>query len=94
LSDPRPNPALDQRLDPVIAEYLEAVERGGNTDPKHWLERYPELASELRDFFATEARFDRLVAPLRSGSPFLPTLPGTSATVPIAVRNIKDYELL
>ena len=100
MSEPTPNAALDPRpdprLDPVIAEYLEAVERGGTTDPAHWLTRYPDLAEELGAFFAAEARFDQLVAPLRNSSPFPPTAaPGTGASpASPPLRSIEDYELL
>ena len=42
-----PNAAPEQRIDPIIAEYLEAVERGGRSDPGYWIARYPDLADEL-----------------------------------------------
>jgi serine/threonine-protein kinase len=98
LPEPLPNPAVDPRLDPrldaVITEYLEAAETGGNTDPAQWLQRYPELANELEDFFASEARFDRLVAPLRTATPF--STPGAGATPPVqtTARTLEGYTLL
>jgi serine/threonine-protein kinase len=87
LTEPSPNAAPAHRLDPVIAEYLESVERGGSSDPRPWIERYPDLADELEAFFAAEARFDRLVTPFRNGSPF-----AGPAGPPL--RAVEDYELL
>ncbi len=92
MADPLPNPALEQRLDPVIAEYLESIECGGSSDPTPWLARYPELADELEDFFAAEARFGRLVAPLRTNSPA--SAAGTSSADSPPLRTVQDYELL
>src|SRR5687767_9181145 len=55
----------EQQLDDVVAAYLDAVECHGPQDPRRWLERYPELADELAEFFADEDQFGSLVAPLR-----------------------------
>jgi hypothetical protein len=90
LAEPPPNAERDQRLDPVIAEYLEAVERAGISDPTPWLERYPDLADELLAFFTAEVRFGRLVAPLRNS---LPPTPAAGAEPP-PLRTVQDYELL
>jgi len=83
---------LEQRIDSAVAEYLEAVERGEATDPKRWLERYPDVAGELEAFFAAETRFDRLLAPLRS--PATPSIRDGTATASPPLRTVKDYELL
>jgi serine/threonine-protein kinase len=91
VAEPPPNAALDPRLDTVIAEYLESVERGEPSDPAPWLRRHPDLAGELGAFFAAEARFDHLVTPLRSRSPSGSSA-GNAATPP--VRSVSDYELL
>lgn len=58
-----PDPALDAPppdLDTIITRYLEAQERGEDTRPTLWIERYPHHATELREFFAAEMRLDRL----------------------------------
>jgi serine/threonine protein kinase len=94
LSDPSPNADLEQRLDPIIAEYLESVERGEPTDPQDWLKRYPELATELEAFFATEALFDRLVTPFRNGSPCAAGPRASDAATAMPPRTFGDYELL
>ncbi len=54
----------EQRLNEVIAEYLEAVETGVAPDRDLLLNREPELADELAKFFANEDHLDRL-----AGSP-------------------------
>lgn len=50
----------EHALDAIIAEYLEAQERGEDTRPSRWIERHPEHAEALREFFAAELRFDRV----------------------------------
>jgi serine/threonine-protein kinase len=97
----------ESQLDEVIASYLEALEGGAAPDRGSWLRRYPHLADELSAFFADEARFDGLVAPLKLATPtphshMTPTAGpsgsaprGPSAPVPLAPgRGFGDYELL
>ena len=60
---------FDQRLDQVATAYLKDQEAGQAPDRQTVLGRYPDLAEELREFFAGQDRLDRLVASLRSPSP-------------------------
>jgi eukaryotic-like serine/threonine-protein kinase len=56
----------DQRLDEVIAAYLEELESGRNPDRAALLAKHPELAAELTLFFANQDHVFRLTAPLRA----------------------------
>jgi serine/threonine protein kinase len=47
-----PNSSEPNPLDPIIAAYLEAVERGDKPDRDRLMLDHPQLASELRAFFA------------------------------------------
>src|SRR5262249_11926269 len=69
----------EQRLDEVIAAYLEDDARGRAPGRGELLARHPDLAPELQEYFADRDRFDLLAAlfrqmsgssaPSRGGSP-------------------------
>ncbi len=78
------------RLDEIVAGYLRAVERGETPSREELLARYPELADELREFFADHDRMAHLAQPL-----FDATLaPSGNAAPPERIRYFGDYELL
>jgi tetratricopeptide (TPR) repeat protein len=79
-------PAREQLLDEVLAGYLKAVQEGQAPSRQTLLERYPQLAGELAEFFADQDHVERLATPLRSFSPLSPPL--AAGTI------LGDYELL
>jgi WD40 repeat protein/tRNA A-37 threonylcarbamoyl transferase component Bud32 len=76
------------RFDDVLAEYLEAVECGIAPSRKELLSRHPDLADELREFFANRDRMETL---------FRPSLETDTRRIQITEkrgRHFGDYELL
>jgi serine/threonine-protein kinase len=61
-------PAQDHeaRLDAAIVAYLEAIEAGQTPEPEHWLETYPDLQDDLREFFANQQHVGGWTDSLRS----------------------------
>jgi len=66
LSQRDPDPARrEDRLNQVIAGFLDEVESNAAVDRRQWLARYPEFFDELSDFFADRDEVEKLAAPLR-----------------------------
>src|SRR5262245_32065107 len=78
LDDTLPH-AGPERLQEVIAAYLQAVDAGQAPDRDALLARHPDLANELRAFFADHDSVRRLAGPPPIGA---------------KVRYFGDYELL
>src|SRR5207245_1240842 len=76
----------------------QAVDAGQAPDRQAFLDRHPELATELREFFANQDRADRLAGPLvPPPAPEAPTLVAEPPAVPepgAMLRYFGDYELL
>lgn len=58
----------EQRLDEVIAEYLNEVGRGEDVDREAWIQRYPEFADDLVDFFRNQDQVEDFVGQMRDPS--------------------------
>ena len=77
---PEPTSTLDRetRLNSVLLDYVEALERGETPNRYELLVANPDLAVELLEFFKGRDQLDRLAAPLREAtrnlSPELGTL--------------------
>ncbi len=74
------------RLEEAVLGYLKEVDAGRAPDPDAYAARYPDLATELRAFFADQRRFPPLATPPHGPSP----APGEDLTG----RRFGDYELL
>src|SRR5262245_45330289 len=70
----------EEQLDVVVTAYLKAVETGQNPDRELLLRQYPDLAAELKEFFAGQDQVDRLAAPLRKAGPSTVELGNTPRT--------------
>jgi WD40 repeat protein len=91
----------EERVNAVLAAYLEAERQGRPGDRADLLARHPDLAEELRSFFADRDRFAQLVAPLgpAAGGPATDETLAPGGEAPAAgagsrVRYVGDYELL
>lgn len=64
-SEPLGDSEEDERLNGILAEFIQQMETGTNSDPQEILSRHPEYAEELKEFFNDKARFDRLAKPFK-----------------------------
>jgi serine/threonine protein kinase/Flp pilus assembly protein TadD len=59
----------EQRLQEAILLYLRSADSGQPLSQQELLTRYPDLAEELKSFFADQSHLDPLLAPLRTSAP-------------------------
>lgn len=100
-SDSNPQNEHEQRLQQILAEYLELAEAGNAPDRESFLARYPELADELAAFLDDRESIEKFVAPIRdkkkTNVEIDPTIGTEESTPPErgeVVRYFGDYELL
>ena len=62
-------PSREQRVNEVLAGYLEASAAGQAPDRAELLARHPDLADELRSCFADHDRMRAAAAPLQPAAP-------------------------
>src|SRR5260370_2476593 len=58
----------EARLNPVLLECLEVLQADRASDRREMLDRHPEFADELREFFSLREQIDRLAAPVRDAA--------------------------
>jgi hypothetical protein len=92
MSDATPESSSvhDERLNALLAGYLRAVQAGEAPDRRAMIDQHPDLAEELRGFFADQDRFQRVAAPLRDT--VAPT-EGRDLSPGSRVRYFGDYEI-
>lgn len=93
---PTPAESHTARLEQVLADYLHALEAGEPVDRDELQRKHPDLADELRSFFANRAALERLAEPLQ-GPAYDQTLgvaDGGGSAHAGRVRYFGDYELL
>jgi predicted Ser/Thr protein kinase len=72
-------------LEKIILAYLKVVDEGRKPDHNAILARFPDLAAELKAFFADQEHVRNKVAPLRAGK-------AVQAAEPAPPRAFGDYE--
>jgi WD40 repeat protein len=89
---------LDQRVDAVLADYLEAARAGRAPDRRELLARHPEIGSELESFFADHDLVRDLAQPLRLDAAARTPSPAAGDTLTLLPdtlpRRFGDYEII
>jgi eukaryotic-like serine/threonine-protein kinase len=86
----------EDRLAEIVTRYFQAKERGEALNPDAVLAKHPELADDLRSFFAAQSQVAKAAASLKAAyDPNLATVGAENALVlPTSVKYFGDYELL
>ena len=79
---------LEAQLDEVIAGYLRALQAGEPANIDLWVQDHPQLADELREFFADHRRVEHLAQRMRAASTEQTGLEREH------IKYLGDYELL
>src|SRR5580692_4157460 len=82
----------DQRLQHILAAYLQDVEAGKNPDREKLLAQHSDLADDLRSFLAENDKMRRLVD--QQAATLAPEQSADAPAVGTKVRYFGDYELL
>ncbi len=79
------------RLHEAIASFEQARDAGQDPKPQAWLDRYPEVARQLADFFADHEHFRRMAGPLRPDASRAALAPGCE---PETFPEVPGYQIL
>lgn len=82
--------ADDPRLENILAAFINACEAGSPPDRQELLALHPDLAAELRQFFAGRDRMHNLAAPFRPASDF----PSSPLAAGQHLSYVGNYEIL
>ena len=88
----------DQEVQAILHSYLQAVDAGQTPDREEILRQHPACAEELREFFADQAKMDRLAQSLHRGHALASEITlgaddPSSAAAPQKLKYFGDYEL-
>ncbi len=72
----------EQRVNEVIAAYLEAVDAGEAPDPKEFIAAHNDTKAELESFFANRDEFERMAEPLQPAGDAAPKAQHDDVTLP------------
>jgi len=91
-------PSRERQLETILHAYLQAVDAGDKPDQAELLRQHPDLADDLRDFFADQEKMDGFAKSMRKAQIGDATVgpdgsPDAPATLP-RIRYFGDYELL
>jgi eukaryotic-like serine/threonine-protein kinase len=82
------------QLDRVIAAYLHELETGRSPVPADWIERHPEHAAELAEFFNNLDRFGSFLGLDEHVDPDATVAHGVATEAPGDTNRFGEYELL
>jgi hypothetical protein len=91
-------PSREKQLEAILHSYLQGVDAGQNPDREDLLRWYPDFADELREYFADQAKIDRMALALNQAHVGDITLGTDEASTKAGglprIRYFGDYELL
>jgi hypothetical protein len=93
------NPAMPGDLDTILADYLQAAERGQAPAPASWIARHPDHAAELLAFLNDLGRFGTFLGlprqpALEATTELCSPAPGTDAVPVSQGERFGEYELI
>jgi WD40 repeat protein len=96
MTDSNGGSEREREVNRILAGYLEAQRLGQAPDREELLRRHPDLADELRSFFADQDRFGQLAEPIAPPAVPTPAPAQAPSLAPVlgTVRYFGDYELL
>jgi serine/threonine protein kinase len=86
-------PDREEQLAEILLTYVESIQAGQVPDRRALLERHPEFADDLREFFAGRDQVERMAAPLRAAAGVSAARQARSTEAPGVGGNLRTEEL-